>query len=61
MDQLHAFFAISLWNLNLFSFILGMVYTLMSVTIYSQKRLWFQVVLYVAAVGFYYYLKAELK
>jgi hypothetical protein len=23
--------------------------------------LWFQVVLYVAAVGFYYYLKAELK
>ena len=62
MDFLHTFFAISLTNLNLLSFMLGMLYTLMSMNTWgSQKSLWFQVLLYVAAVAFYYYVKAELK
>ena len=61
MDFLTTFLAISLQNLNLFSFILGMVYTLLSVTIYSQKKLWFQIVLYVSIVALYFYFKSEAK
>ena len=60
MDFLHTFLAISLWNLNLLSFMLGMFYTLMSMNSWgSQKALWFQLLLYTAAVGFYYYLRAQ--
>jgi hypothetical protein len=62
MDFLHTFLIISLQHLNLFSFMLGMLYTLMSMTTWgNQKSLWFQLLLYVAAVAFYYYAKAELR
>ena len=59
MDFLNTFFAISFWNLNLFSFILGMTYTLLNVTLYSQRNLWIQVVLYFIGVALYFYLKAN--
>jgi hypothetical protein len=62
MDFIHTFLSISLWNLNLFSFMLGMLYTLMGMNSWgSQKSLWFQILLYTASVGFYYFIKAELK
>ena len=60
MDFLHTVLIISLSHLNLFSFILGMLYTLMSMNTWgNQKSLWFQILLYVAAVALFYYAKAE--
>ena len=62
MNGLEHFLTISINTLNLFSFMMGMLYTLMSMNTWgNQKSLWFQILLYVAAVAFYFYLKAELK
>lgn len=61
MDFFQTFLTISLNTLNLFSFMVGMFYTLLSMSSWgNQKSLWLQVLLYVAAVGFYYYLKSEV-
>ena len=61
MDYFQTFLAISLWNLNLFSFILGMLYTLLNITWGNPRRMWFQVVFYFAAVSLFYYIKAEYR
>jgi hypothetical protein len=62
MNGLEHFLTISLLTLNLFSFVMGMLYTLMSMNTWgNQKTLWFQILLYVTAVALYYYAKAELK
>ena len=50
---------ISVYNLNLFSFILGMVYTLWNVRWGNQSRLWMHIVVYVIFVALYYYAKSE--
>jgi hypothetical protein len=50
---------ISVYNLNLFSFILGMVYTLWNVRWGNQSKLWMHIVVYVIFVALYYYAKSE--
>lgn len=47
------FFVISLFKLNLFSFVLGMMYGLSSYR-WNQSKSWLQVVAYFACVGAYY-------
>lgn len=60
MDHLESFFTISIFHLNLFSFMLGMLWTLWNITTWGNPRkLWMQVVLYTVAVGVYYFLKSE--
>ena len=39
---------------------IGMIYTLMNVTLRNQRFLWIQVVLYVACIAVYFFLKSEL-
>ena len=57
----NTFLTISFASLNLFSFILGMLYALSSIsTIGNPKNLWLQVVGYFIAVAFYFYLKNNL-
>jgi hypothetical protein len=51
------FFTISIYNLNLFSFILGMVYTLCNVRWGNQSKLWMHVVIYTIFVALYYFAK----
>ncbi len=50
---------ISVYNLNLFSFMLGMVYTLWNARWGNQSKLWMHIVVYVIFVAFYYYAKSE--
>jgi hypothetical protein len=54
------FFVISVASLNLFSFVLGMLYTLANVTWANPRKLWLQVVLYFIVVAFYFYLQTKL-
>ena len=59
-NWLENFMTISPWSLNLFSFVLGMFYTLANISTWGNpRRLWSQVVLYTALVAVYYYLKSE--
>ena len=53
------FFTISIYNLNLFSFILGMVYTLCNVRWANQSKLWMHIVIYTIFVALYYFAKSE--
>jgi hypothetical protein len=56
---METFFTISFGSLNLFSFMLGMLYTLSNITTFGNpKKLWLQVVLYVAGISAYFYLKS---
>lgn len=60
-NTLHNFLMISLPTLNLFSFVLGMLYTLSSIsTIGNPKSLWLQVVGYFIVIAFYFYLQVNL-
>jgi len=53
------FFSISLQSLNLFSFMLGMLYALYNVSFWTNMRkLWMMVILYVVCIAFYYYIKS---
>jgi hypothetical protein len=54
-----SFLSISIVELNLFSFMLGMVYTLCNVRWGNQSNLWMHVVIYMAFVALYYFAKAE--
>jgi hypothetical protein len=57
-NTLHNFLMISLPSMNLFSFVLGMLYTLSSIsTIGNPKNLWLQVVSYFVIVSLYFYLQ----
>lgn len=58
--MIETFFTISIYNLNLFSFMLGILYALMSMNTWgNQKDLWGTVILYVAGVALYYFAKSE--
>jgi len=60
MEQvIESLLTISVYNLNLFSFILGMVYTLWNVRWGNQSKLWMHIVVYVIFVALYYYAKSE--
>ena len=53
-------FEISLEALNLFSFILGMLYAMVySYGFYGRRNMWFTVVLYFIGIAIYYYLIAK--
>ena len=54
-----SFFTISVYELNLFSFILGMVYTLCNVQWGNQAKLWMHVVIYIVFVALYYFAKSS--
>lgn len=56
---LQSFLTISVYELNLFSFILGMVYTLWTVRWGNQAKLWMHVVIYVVGVALYYFAKSS--
>jgi len=56
---MESFLSISVYNLNLFSFILGMVYTLCNVRWGNQSKLWMHVVIYAILVALYYFAKSE--
>lgn len=56
---LQSFLTISAYKLNLFSFILGMVYTLWNIRWGNQASLWMHVVIYVIGVALYYFAKSE--
>ncbi len=56
---MESFLAISIYKLNLFSFILGMVYTLCNVRWGNQSKLWMHVVFYAILVALYYFAKFE--
>lgn len=51
MSWVDRFFAISVDYLNLFSFMLGMLYTLMLVTLRNQRFLWLQLLIYVTIIA----------
>lgn len=53
------FLTISVYELNLFSFVLGMVYTLCNVRWGNQSKLWMHVVLYLVIVALYYFAKSN--
>lgn len=58
--MIETFFTISIYNLNLFSFMLGILYALMGMNTWgNQKDLWGTVILYVAGVALYYFAKSE--
>jgi hypothetical protein len=60
MEQvIESLLTISVYNLNLFSFILGMVYTLWNIRWGNQSKLWMHIVVYVIFVALYYYAKSE--
>jgi len=60
MEQvIESLLTISVYNLNLFSFILGMVYTLWNIRWGNQSKLWMHIVVYVVFVALYYYAKSE--
>ena len=53
------FITISPWTLNLFSFMLGMLYTLVNISTWGNPvRLWLHVVVYITGIALYYYLKS---
>ncbi len=57
---MQTFFDISFVSLNLFSFMLGVLYTLSSVTAFGNPvKLWLQVVLYVAGIAIYFFMKSQ--
>ena len=59
-NLIQSFFAISLYHLNLFSFVLGVLYALMGMNSWgNQKDLWSTVILYVIGVAAYYFGKSE--
>ena len=56
---MQTFFDISFVSLNLFSFMLGMLYTLCAVTTFGNPvKLWLHVVVYIAGVALYFYLNS---
>lgn len=60
MNHLENFLTISVYNLNLFSFMVGMLWTLWNITTWGNPRkLWMQVLVYTAGVGLYYFAKSE--
>jgi hypothetical protein len=59
LSGIESFLSISVYNLNLFSFILGMVYTLCNMKWGNQSKLWLHIVAYVAFVALYYFAKSE--
>jgi hypothetical protein len=60
MDNiLQRFLTISVYELNLFSFILGMVYTLWNIRWGNQAKLWMHVVIYTVFVALYYFAKSS--
>jgi len=59
-NLIQSFFTISLYHLNLFSFVLGVLYALMGMNSWgNQKDLWSTVILYVIGVAAYYFGKSE--
>jgi hypothetical protein len=56
---IRSFFTISVYELNLFSFILGMVYSLWNVRWDNQAKLWMHVVIYMVFVALYYFAKSS--
>jgi hypothetical protein len=57
----HNLLQISLPTLNLFSFVLGMLYTLSHIsTIGNPRNLWLQVVSYFVIIALYFYLQTKL-
>jgi hypothetical protein len=56
---MQTFFEISFVSLNLFSFMLGMLYTLSNISTFGNpKKLWLQVVAYIVGIAIYFYLKS---
>jgi hypothetical protein len=56
---MQTFFEISFVSLNLFSFMLGMLYTLCAITTFGNPvKLWLHVVVYVAGLALYFYLNS---
>jgi hypothetical protein len=54
---MQTFFDISIVSLNLFSFMLGMLYTLCAITTFGNPvKLWLHIVVYVAGLALYFYL-----
>ena len=54
------FFDISLVSLNLFSFMLGVLYaSVNSYGWFGRRNVWLLIVFYCAGLALYYYLKAE--
>lgn len=60
MNYIEHFLTISFSGLNLFSFMLGMLYTLSNISTFGNpKKLWLQVLLYAVGVALYYFAKSE--
>lgn len=58
MNFFENFFSISIYSLNLFSFMLGMLYALYNVSFWTNMRkLWMLIILYVVGIAIYYYLR----
>ena len=56
MNFLQSFFTISVYNLNLFSFVLGMLWCMLNMNSFgNQKSMWSQILLYTIGVALYYY------
>jgi hypothetical protein len=56
---MQTFFDISFVSLNLFSFMLGMLYTLCAITTFGNPvKLWLHVVVYIAGIALYFYLNS---
>ncbi len=54
---MQTFFDISIVSLNLFSFMLGMLYTLSTIKTFGNPvKLWLHIVVYVAGLALYFYL-----
>ena len=60
MNFLESFFTISVYNLNLFSFVLGMLWCMLNMNAWgNQKSMWSQILLYTIGVAVYYYCKSK--
>jgi uncharacterized membrane protein YqjE len=58
--MIESFFTISIYHLNLFSFMLGILWALLGMNSWgNQKDLWGTVILYVIGVALYYFAKSE--
>jgi hypothetical protein len=53
---IQSFFTISVFSLNLFSFILGMLWCMLNMTSFgNQKSIWLQILGYTVGVAVYYF------
>jgi hypothetical protein len=58
-NTIQSFLTISVHELNLFSFMLGILYSLLNIRWDNQTKLWMHVVIYTVFVALYYFAKSS--